>query len=255
MMRWHIEQWLGIETEKHFEEPSYPAPTVCLAMNTATQAVRQAKSIASTLEANRRYKELYPNVAPDKGWGWSSDQLYLNRVYTRPDPSLMAVGIMGPIQGSRFGMGVVDDPTDQQDARSPKTLKDQTDWRLGVYADRLVEGALERDIFTRWSRADLYSTLSRDEGRSTLVMPALGFWDGYRGGLLDEATLARLREGRALWPDAWPEARLAGKKREKMLSGDGGLWELTWMCNPERAAGRMIKREWLLYGMPMEGAA
>ncbi len=250
-VRWFIERWLGSETEKHFANPKHPAPCSIYAMNAATQAVRNCKAIASTIEANARYHELFPHAVPDKGWGWSSEQFYLQRLVPRPDPSLLPVGVTGPIQGMRAGLGVVDDPTDQQDARSPKTMQAQIDWRLGVYADRLTENAIQIDIFTRWSKTDLFSVLSKDEDRDVIVMPAvadaghLGFWSqhpeyGYQP------------ENDVLWPDLWPYTRLMDKKREKMLKGDGGLWQLAYLCNPERAEGTMFLRDWFRYGLPLE---
>lgn len=277
LTRWYVEKWLGSETERHFENPLHPAPCSIYAMGTAIQAVRMAKTIASTIEGNPRFKELYPNCVPDTKWGWSSEQFYLARRVQRPDPSLFPVGITGPIQGMRAGLGVVDDPTSQKDARSPTTLRDQIDWRLGMFKTRLVEDAKEIDIMTRWADNDTYATLEKDETRRVIVMPAIGYWtkllDDMEKGetpreakIVDLAEVRRLADGvrdvppiitegpDALFPAAWPLTRLAKEKRTLLLRGDGGLWTLVYLCDPKRAEGRLFKRRWFSYGLPMEGA-
>lgn len=247
--RWFAERWLGSETEKHFENPSHPAPSAIYAMNASRQAVRQTKAIASTIESNRRYHELFPNVKPDRGWGWSSEELYLQRVVQRPDPSLLPAGVTGPIQGMRAGLGIVDDPTDQQDARSPTTLQAQIEWRLGVYADRLLEDAIQIDIFTRWSKGDLFSVLSKDQDRDVIVMPAVA--DGGKPGFWSQhPEYGYQTENDVLWPDLWPYSRLMAKRREKLLKGDGGLWQLAYLCDPVVAEGAMFQRKWFVHGLP-----
>jgi hypothetical protein len=121
-----------------------------------------------------------------------------------------------------------------------------------MYSDRLTDGALERDIMTRWSDTDTFETLSKDEERGVLVMPACadmgkpGYWSAHpeRGITIEHDVL---------WPEVWPYRRLMAKKREKLLKGDGGLWVLTYLCDPKKAEGRMFKREWYRYGLPLEG--
>ncbi len=285
LARWYTEMWLGSETEKHFADPLWPAPSSIYSMGTAVQAVRMGKTIAATIEGNERYKELYPNTEPDYKWGWSSEQFYLKRRVERPDPSLFPVGVAGPIQGMRAGLGVVDDPTSLKDARSPTTLRDQIDWRLAMYKTRLVEGAKEIDIMTRWSDTDFYATLSQDDERRVIVMPAIGYWqrmeDWSRRRDLTERQLSEINrvlsvvdldtirahaegvgqpegitEGPdALFPRIWPLKRLAKEKKGMLLRGDGGLWTLVYLCDPKKAEGRLFKREFFKYGPLPAGLA
>lgn len=243
--RWYIEWWLGNQTEAHYAGKDVPVPSALLVMNAADQAEEQAMTIAATFEANERYQELFPHVEPDPKWGWTKNKLYLKRKHPRPDPSLMATGIFGPIQGKRFGMRVCDDPTDQEDAYSDLTLTKQIKRHQGVMDDRMLEGAPKRDIMTRWSRKDIPSTLMGSPEWHCIQMPCLGFWENnpeYR------TSWEETREGpvpKALWPEEWPEERLEAKRREKLLTKDSELWQLAWMCNPVAAEGEMIRRAWL----------
>ena len=243
IMRWALEQWIGNQTEKHFAEKDVSPPSAVLVMNTVSQAMRQCMTIAATIESNSNYRNLYPHVRADPKWGWTKDMLYVKRRIPRPDPTLMAVGMFGAIQGARFGYSVIDDPTDQNDARSDKIMTAQKEWLQGELADRMLETAVRRNIATRWSKKDpsqMY--LDADQWHSE-VMPVLGYW---------EAHPEHGRNSRELWPEVWPESRLDKVRAEKEMVRDSGLWQLTYMCNPVASEGNLFLRQWLRYDEPPE---
>jgi hypothetical protein len=268
-MRWHIEQWIGKQTEALFtpettsstDGPTSPpfiseanrAPSALLVMNAALQAQRQCMSIAATIEANARYRRLFPHVIPDPKWGWTKDVLYCKRPFggtAQPDPTLQVTGIPGPIQGARIGLCVVDDPTDQQDAHSETVMMKQKEFHQGVLADRLLEGALWRDIMTRWHKQDIPEMLMQSESWKAVSMPALGQLDAKLQEPLYPESYPEYPWGKALWPELWPEERLEAKRKEKLLVRDSGLWQLSYMCSPTPVGGNLFKREWLRYEQP-----
>lgn len=239
LARWLVELYLGRETERAYREPGYRAPSVLLVSNTAGQAQKRIMSIAATIEGNARYRALFPKVAPDRNWGWGKDLLYLKRASALDDPSLQGSGCPGPIQGGRFGLIVVDDPTDQEDVRSESKMQTQVEFHQGVLDDRLLDGGKQVDILTRWGRNDIASVLLASDAWRCEVMPALGYWR------------ARPEHGVAaeeLWPEAWPLRRLDEKRRQKQMVANGALWQLAYLCNPVLAEGNLFQRAWLQYG-------
>lgn len=237
--RWEAEMRLGVETEASFHDSRHTVPSGHYIMNTAMQAEKQIMEIEGTIEHNRRYRELFPTVRPCKRLGWTKDHFFVDRPRSRPDPSLHGCGMFGPIQGSRVNMQFVDDPTDQQDARSESLLKAQAEWLAGTAADRVMKRGIRRYRMTRWSEKDTFSRISKVQGLRVRVMPALDYWKDHPEYMVPH---------RALWPDVWDEARLEAKRQELIDSGQAYLWQLTWLCNPTAAEGDLFRREWIIYG-------
>lgn len=238
--RWYTEWWLGRQTELHFRGDDVPTPSALFVMNAADQAEEQCMTIAATIESNPRYRRLFPHAEPDVPWGWTKSKLFLKRRAPNPNPSLMCTGIFGPIQGKRFGMRVVDDPTDQEDAYSPDTLTKQIARHQGSLADRMLKGAPQRDIMTRWSENDIPAQLAKSSRWKTLTMPVLGYWDGLGA------------EGEPLWPEEFSKDRLEQIKNEKRLAREltSDLWQLAWLCAPVQQGGNFFQTLHFQYGWP-----
>ncbi|MCR4341044.1 MAG: hypothetical protein NUW01_14275 [Gemmatimonadaceae bacterium] len=246
LMRCYAEWWLGRKTEQHFEDYSVPPPTALYLMNAAeAQAEKQGMLVASTLESNERYREVFPHVKPRPKWGWTKGKLYLERRTERSEPSLTLTGLIGPYQGDRVGLAVVDDPTDQEDAYSETTMRKQIARHQGLLADRMMADGERRDIMTRWSRHDIPGVLIGSPRWHAIEMPCLGFWEAHPELWPGPGSLPK-----ALWPEEWPEDRLHEKRMEKELTKDSELWQLAWMTNPVAAEGEMFKRNWLQYYQP-----
>jgi hypothetical protein len=86
LMRWEMEMWIGIETERCYADPNHTVPSAALVMNTASQSEKQIMEIERTIERNPHYKELFPHVRPDKGSGWTKDHFFLQRPGLRSEP-------------------------------------------------------------------------------------------------------------------------------------------------------------------------
>ena len=253
LLRWYAEWWLGTETEKCFREPGYRPPSAVFVSSTALQVQKRIMSIAATIEANRRYRGLFPNARPDKAWGWTKDTLYLHRPYPVDDPSLQGSGCPGPIQGARVGLVLVDDPLDQEEARSETVLQTKFEFHQGTLNDRLLEHGRQVDALTRWSnhKYDIARNLLSSEVWQAEVMPALasratgglGYWQAHpEHGI----------ESEELWPEVWPAERLLAKKQEKMLNREigGVLWQLAYLCDPVAEGGNFFQRKWFKTGWP-----
>lgn len=253
LLRWKAEHWLGVETERSFSEAGYRPPSGVFVSSTALQVQKRIMSIAATIEANRRYRELFPHAKPDKAWGWTKDTLYLQRPYPVDDPSLQGSGCPGPIQGARVGLVLVDDPLDQEEARSESVLQTKFEFHQGTLNDRLLDGGRQVDALTRWSnhKYDIAKNLLESDVWQAEVMPALaskatggqGYWQAHPQYGLDREEL---------WPAVWPKARLVAKRQEKMLNKEIGavLWQLAYLCDPVAEGGNFFKRAYFKIGWP-----
>lgn len=249
VLQWLVEMWLGQETERHFTESGYPAPSAAYVMNAASQSEKLCMAIASTLESNPRYRALFPHVEASPRHGWTKDTLFLKRRSYRKDPSLVACGIFGPIQGFRFGLEVLDDPTDQQDAGSDNLIAKQIAWVQGVYDDRLLEGGSKRAALTLWGQKGIGNTLLQSSKWRSLVFPAF-MQSPKLGTRMWPDSYPQYPWGDVLWPEAWPRERLEAKRQEKELVENGALWQLAYLANPSLAAGNLFKRDWIKYADP-----
>jgi predicted phage terminase large subunit-like protein len=234
--RSEMELWLGTETEKCYANADYTVPSAVYVMATfENQAEDQVFEIRQTIEHNKRFRELFPHARPDKKGKWERGKFFLQRPEgrSRPEPSLMGIGIGGDIQGARFGKGTVDDPIDQRKAKSDGYVKDTVRWLLATFESRILRGGPKRYVFTRWAEHDAFDPLSKI--CSPLVMPVYGFWEAHPeyGCQAD-----------SLWPDKWPKAAIETEKRIPLVdAGEAALWPLVWLCDPKQATGTIFKRE------------
>ena len=246
LLQWEMEQWIGAETERHFLEKGHPAPSAAFVMNTASQSEKLCMLMAATFEANDRYKALFPHVEPSPKHGWTKSELFLKRRAQRKDPTLLACGMFGPVQGFRFGKISLDDPVDQQDARSDKIMDQQIAWVLGVLDDRLLEGGTQRVALTLWGKKGIGNTLLASEEWESVVFPCYGQSPKYGTRLWPDA-FPDYPWGKVLWPEEWNEERLEAKRRSKQLVEGGDLWTLAYLANPTPPEGNLFRKAWFQY--------
>ncbi|HXH05379.1 MAG TPA: hypothetical protein VNI83_02195 [Vicinamibacterales bacterium] len=192
-------------------------------MNTKDQAQKRVMAIKQTIEENAVYQRAF-GTRPNKLAKWTTSELFLERSYVSADPTIMATGFLGAYQGLHFDRIIIDDPTDQDDVRSPQTMQAQRDRLRGVLTDRLVESGQIVAIFTRWAKHDLLPEF-RAMGFRIVRMPIIG---AYPWG----PTISNKR---------FPMARVEALRRDK---GDV-LFTLTYMCDTSALSGVLIKREHL----------
>lgn len=199
-------------------------------MNSGEQAQKRVMTVANTIKQNGVYKAAFPNVREDRDAQWTKTVLYVERDIDSPDPTLMASGLNGPYQGLHFDKIVIDDPTNQEDVRSPTTMELQRSKLRGVILDRLVEGGSIVVILTRWGEDDLVPTL-KSMGFRIIQMPVVG---DYPWG----PTISNRR---------FPMSRMDQLRRDKT----DAIFNLTYMCDPLAFEGSgIIKRDDLRYWTP-----
>lgn len=210
-----------------------PNVRILWVMNTGEQAQKQVMAISSTIQSNNVYKAAF-NIEEDTDAQWTKNVLFVQRDIEDPDPTLMGTGLNGPYQGLHFNIIIIDDPTDQDDVKSPTTMLAQTEKIRGVILDRLMEKGSKHYphdgrivvILTRWGQNDLVSTFA-DMGFTVYEMPVVGPYPW----------------GPTLSPTRFPEEKI---KRIHQDKGDI-LFALTFMCNPQAVKGNVILRDHIAY--------
>lgn len=155
-----------------------------LISSTATQARGFSKAIQDVIESDR-WPLAYPGVKPAYRRGWRLNEFYVTGTPQGPNPTMLAVGVEGPVLGKRFDEIVLDDPTTWEDARSETTMASQRQWLRNTLVKRFPAGTGPPEwrgnirmvaVLTRWSVKDLVPDLI-DLGFKVVHMPALGYWD------------------------------------------------------------------------------
>lgn len=189
-------------------------------MNAGEQAEKRVMTVASTIDSNPVYRGAF-HVQPDKESQWTKSVLFVKRDRHSADPTLMGAGLNGAYQGLHFDKIIIDDPTNQEDVRSPTTMELQVSKIRGVVIDRLVEGGSIIVILTRWGDNDLVPTF-KSMGFTVVEMPVIS--DKYPWG----PTISNKR---------FPLTKVEQIRRDK---GDA-LFQLTYMCNPAAMSGQIIR--------------
>ncbi len=162
-------------------------------MNAKTQSEDRLVTMGQTMAHNPVYRAAF-GVEPDYARGWNKSQLFLKRATVRPDPTVMATGFLGAYQGFHFKRIVIDDPSDQDDVRSPVVMDAQRERLRGVLKDRVEAGGSIDAIFTRWGESDLLATFI-DMGFRVVQMPIMAEYPWGRRSATHDSRLS-----------AWPSS-------------------------------------------------
>lgn len=202
-----------------------------------------SRAVRSLLRDEPRYHHVFPNTV------LSDESRAINRwsvAGRSPDnPSVVAVGVGGPLTGRGFQVIIIDDPIkNRQDAESEVMRKGLKDWYRGTLRTRLEPGGAIVIIMTRWHEDDLVGWLESQqkigegEDWTVLNLPALAEEKDSHGNKIDDP-LGR-KDGDALWHERYPRAILTETKRA-LGSYD---WESQYQGHPKPPAGSKIMRDW-----------
>lgn len=142
-----------------------PETHIVIVGKTQEKAKKFLYSIKQRL-TDPRWAKLQAAFAPEGGFKkrgaeWSSTKIYLSSDTTseEKDPSVMALGIRGDLQGSRVQLMILDDAVDTLNCH---LWEDQKAWLDDIVQSRLYNGKLLL-IGTRASSKDLYAALLNGE--------------------------------------------------------------------------------------------
>lgn len=171
---------------------NHPDRSILLISNTDHQAKLFLDSNKETMEHYATWADIFPDVKPAFERGWSSRGLFLKwkrdmntglalpewrtKPATDKDPALAAFGVGGPVIGRRADYIIVDDPYDQESARSETMRAAFLDWMRQTLLSRLKPVPWAKVVFamTRWHPDDCIAWMqeqNRLEAQAEEVAP------------------------------------------------------------------------------------
>jgi hypothetical protein len=175
-----------------------PDARIALISETQTQASRFLSAIREHIARNDRLHEVFPKLRPADGnrSKWSDTAIVVERAKTSKDPSIVALGVLGPLLGARLDLAILDDVLSFESTFTSAQREKTVAWFRSTLVGRVVEGGRVIVAGTAWHREDLLHTLEASGEYVTLLNPAIK------------------SNGRPLWPERWSLERLEQRRRE-----------------------------------------
>ena len=194
-----------------------------IASNTAVQAEGFLREI-------RRHLAHNPAIAaacgPLAGQPWNERELGLaSRLCTAKEPSLTALGVLGPVISRHYDLVILDDVVDEEVARSHLMRRRLLTWYYKELLPTLEPDGELHLIGTRYHRDDLYGRLIA-AGMPSLTEAAIS---GEPGAEV------------ALWEEKFPLALLR-KRREE---AGPAIFNSQYQNDVSAMEGRLFRPEWL----------
>lgn len=207
-----------------------PDARIALISETHSQAGRFLASIREHILRNERLHEVFPKLRPARGARerWTDFEILVERVSAAKDPSVLAVGVNGPLLGARLDLAILDDVCSFENTYTAAQREKVVAWFKSTVVGRIVSDGRIVVVGTPWHKDDLLHVLERSGEYSVIRDPATD------------------ASGEPLWPEAWPRARLEQRRREigevefsrqmllEVLSDAGSRFRQVWI---ERAFG------------------
>lgn len=134
--------------------------------NTTSQAAKLLSAVKAHIEQNPRVKEVFPHLvrSPNPQDPWHSTAITVSRPTIAKDPSIQALGVTGPVVGSRLDGAILDDVLDFENTHTAEQLQKLEDWFDSTLWPRLTEFAFCHVINTPWHPEDLGHRLAKRSG-------------------------------------------------------------------------------------------
>ena len=217
-------------------------PTIpILGVSNTTELAERFSRRARNLVSMQRYRNVF-------GFGCAEDSKAAGSWENEQGGEFFAAGIGSAIAGRRAGLGLIDDPVkSREEADSERVREKQWDWYLNDFLTRLLPGAPQIVIQTRWHEDDLSGRiLEREADRwHVLKLPMLAIANDPLGR----------KEGDRLWPEWFTEDMV------KTAQMDGRAWNALYQQDPVPDEGEYFKREYFIpyqqhpQGMHLYGAS
>ena len=163
--------------------------------------------------------------------GVSGDSLAAGRWDTERGGEYFAAGVGGAITGRRAHLGIIDDPVKSREAADSERGRSRAwEWYVNDFLTRLLPGASQIVIMTRWHEDDLGGRiLDREADRWHLIELAMEALPG--------DPLGR-RPGERLWPEWFTEEMVETAKR------DPRAWNALYQQRPAAEDGTYFQSDW-----------
>ena len=195
-----------------------------LGVSNTTELAERFSRRARNLTANALYRNVF-------GFGCSEDTKAAGSWENERGGEFFAAGIGSAIAGRRAKLGLIDDPIkSREEADSDRIRQKHWDWYLNDFLTRLMPGAAQIVIQTRWHEDDLSGRiLEREAAQWTVIkLPMLA---------IENDPLGR-PEGERLWPEWFTDEMV------KTAQGDVRAWNALYQQDPAPEDGEYFKREY-----------
>lgn len=182
----------------------------------------------------RRVRNLVAEHGRALGVGLSPDSQAAGRWALDDGTEYYAAGVMTGIAGFRAKIGLIDDPVRSRQDADSELIRDRIwDWYINDFRTRLVPGARQILIQTRWHEDDLAGRALQHGDWYVLSLPALA----------EENDPLGRKPGEPLWGD---DAYGYGSQLEQLAKDTPPrTWSALYQQRPAPEEGDYFKADWL----------
>lgn len=191
------------------------------------------------------YNDIFPNTLIKK------DVKAAGRWDTTEGGTYYCAGVGNQIAGRRAHISICDDVVSEQTAYSDNDRPKINNWYVPGLRTRLLPGASEIIVNTRWHVDDLSGFILRADEESKVpwqVVAIPAFLDSSATRLLNKFSDGfpkNLEEGDSFWPEFWSSDLLEEKRKDKGMSE--AKWNALYMQNPVPEEGNIFKEDEFQY--------
>jgi phage terminase large subunit-like protein len=183
-------------------------------------AIKRLKAVKRGIEQNRRIREVFPELEPDRSSGWADRSIFVKRSIIDPEPSVEAKGIKSSVTGSRTDLLVADDIVSLENAiqKPGERQKVKDKWEDNLF------------LCHKDSQIIYICTLYHRDDNSHEVRSSGAYKEIFYG----------IKNYDSIWPDREPESVL----REKRTTMSATAWARGKKNEPMADSDRLIREVW-----------
>ena len=202
----------------------HPAANILAASHTTELAEKWGRWVRNIV--NEHASEL--GIAP------SDDSQAAGRWSLQSGAEYYAAGVGTGIAGFRAKYGLIDDPIRSRQDADSELIRDRIwDWYINDFRTRLVPGAAEVLIQTRWHEDDLAARALNHQQWEVISLPAIAEANDQLGRYL----------GEPLWDD--DDYHYGEQLLELQKTTPARTWSALYQCRPSPDEGDYFKVDWL----------
>jgi predicted phage terminase large subunit-like protein len=210
-------------------------PSWWLAQPQAGHIIAASHTVTLAEKFGRRIRNTIREDAKTLGYSVRDDNAAAGRWETTRGHEYLAAGVGTAISGFRGKLGLIDDPVAGREQADSETYRDAAwNWYLDDFTNRLIPGARQLVIMTRWHEDDLLGRiLNGPDAKNWRVVsiPAIAEADDPIGR----------KPGEFLWPGDYGYAELLKQRKQTM---PGRSWSALYQQRPQPDEGGFFRREW-----------
>ena len=182
-----------------FELGENPNLRIVIVSNTSDQAKKIVRNIGQYIQKSPELHKVFPHLVPnpDPALPWAAQSLTVARTVLSRDPSVQAIGIGGPIMGSRIDRLIIDDILDYENTRTQHQMDQVFGWLRSSAIGRLTSKAKVWAVTNSWHPKDHMNKLVSELRYKHLVTQ-----------VMDSNT------GELAWPERWSRERIRKARRD-----------------------------------------